>query len=137
MLSQRVVEFSQLRVSAQELTQHREDHVMASFELWSEITTDATGANGVRHDARSGWDSTTAPPGWVIDDRSVRVEWHGQNGSENDYQMAFDDQTPIRPGSPLTFPRTIKVQTHARSPKGFSSGRGWSKIRVVGDFIQL
>lgn len=109
---------------------------MASFEIWSEVTTEATGADGVRHSKHSGWDVNTAPPGHVINRDTVKVEWHSQNGSENSYDLVYDDWEVIVPGTDLKFPRTIKVRTYARSNKGFSSGRGWSKIRVTGEYVK-
>lgn len=109
---------------------------MAGFEIWSEITTKGTDWDGERHDAWSGWDTNTAPAGHVIKQNEVKVEWHSQSGSANTYEMIFSDHVEIIPGTGITLPRTIKVRTYARSPKGSSAGRGWSKIKVVGEYAK-
>ena len=109
---------------------------MAGFDIWSEITSDATEASGARHSAWSGWDKNTAPADHVINNNTVRVEWHGQNGSENSYDLVYEDSIEIVPIPGLKLPSTVKVRTYARSPKGHTSGRGWSKIKVVGDYVK-
>lgn len=109
---------------------------MAGFEIWSEVTTKETGADGVRHSKWSGWDKNTAPKNHVIDDRKVKVEWQSDAGSENTYEMVFENYVEIVPGTELTFPQTIKVRSFARGPKGHLSGRGWSKIKVTGPYIK-
>jgi hypothetical protein len=107
------------------------------FEINSEVTTEPTGGDGVRDSQWSGWDVNTAPPDHVINDRSVKVQWLSDAGSENTYDLVYEDHESIVPGAPdLKFPRTIKVRTFARGPKGNWSGRGWSKIKVTGDYIK-
>ena len=91
----------------------------------------------VQDSAWSGWASFTAPPEHVIDDTTVEVEWQGRAGSENRYEIAFDEHLAIVPGVPgLIFPRIIKVRTYARCPEGHLDGRGWSKIKVMGDYMR-
>ncbi|MBM4433174.1 MAG: hypothetical protein FJ025_04165 [Chloroflexi bacterium] len=109
---------------------------MAGFEIWAECTTKETGGDGVRHSCESGWDTNTAPDGHVINRDTVKVEWHSQAGSENDYDLVYDDWVEIVPGTNLKFPRTIKVRTSARGPKGLWAGRGWSKIKVIGEYVK-
>jgi hypothetical protein len=109
---------------------------MASFEIWSETTTEPTGIDGVRHDSWSGWDVNTAPNGHVINRDTVTVVWHSDAGSENTYELIYDDWVEILPGTELKFPRTIKIRTFARGPKGPAAGRGWSKIQVSGDYVK-
>jgi hypothetical protein len=109
---------------------------MASFEIWSEIITKETGGDGVRDSAWSGWDVNKAPPDHVINRDTVKVEWHSQNGSENSYDLVYDGWVELVPGTNLKFPQTIKVRTFARSPKGHWTGRGWSKIKVTGDYVK-
>ena len=109
---------------------------MANFEIDSEIITKPTGADGVRDSAWSGWDSNTAPPDHVINRDTVRVEWLSQTGSENSYDLVYDDWVELVPGTNLKFPQTIKVRTYARGPKGYLTDRGWSKIKVTGDYVK-
>jgi hypothetical protein len=110
---------------------------MAGFELVSEVTTKETDLDGARHSAWSEWSSTTAPENHVINHNDVKVEWISDNGSENNYQMIFDDWVELIPGTGLKAPRTIKVQTYARSPKGkFGVGRGWTKIKFTGTYVK-
>ncbi|MBD2606689.1 hypothetical protein H6G81_19660 [Scytonema hofmannii FACHB-248] len=80
---------------------------MAGFEIWSEITTQETDFDGARHTATSGWDSNTAPENYVINRDQVKVEWISQNGSENSYDLTYDDWVELVPGTSLKFPRTI------------------------------
>jgi len=107
------------------------------FEITSEVVTGPTGGDDVQDSAWSGWASFTAPHEHLIDDTTVKVEWQGRAGSENRYEIAFDEHLAIVPGVPgLIFPRIIKVRTYARGPKGHFAGRGWSKIKVTGDYMR-
>lgn len=110
---------------------------MASFEITSEVTTRSTGGDGVRDSAWSGWDQNTAPADHVINRDTVKVEWLSQAGSENSFDLVYEDWAEIVPGTGLMFPRTIRVRTYARGPKGHFSGRGWSKIKVTGDYVKF
>ncbi|MGB7412810.1 MAG: hypothetical protein WA902_01240 [Thermosynechococcaceae cyanobacterium] len=109
---------------------------MAGFELSSEVTTKSTDFDGSRHPAWSEWSSAAAPDNHVINHNEVKVEWISDNGSENTYQMIFSDWVELIAGSGLKAPRTIKVQTYARSPKGSLAGRGWTKIKFTGKFVK-
>ncbi|MEC2197828.1 hypothetical protein V7174_13585 [Bacillus subtilis] len=110
---------------------------MADFEIVSEVTTEPTGLDGVRHSAYSNWDSISAPDGHVIDDRSLTYEWLSAAGSENNYEKVLEDFVPILENAPdLKYPQTLKIRTFAKGPKGHSSGRGWSKLKVTGKYIK-
>lgn len=112
---------------------------MAGFEIRSEATTAGTEWDGTRHSAWSGWDAVTAPVDHVINTSQgmIKVEWHSQSGSENNYEIIYADEVDITPTNVgIKLPRTIKVRTYARSPKGSSAGRGWSKIKVTGEFVK-
>src|SRR4051794_2577586 len=61
------------------------------FEITSEVITGSTGGDGPQDSAWSGWVTFTAPPEHVIDDTAVEVEWQGRAGSENRYEIAFDE----------------------------------------------
>jgi hypothetical protein len=109
---------------------------MAGFEIVSEVTTDSTDLDGTRHPAWSEWSSTTAPDDHVINHNDVKVEWLSDNGTDNTYQMIFDDWIELIAGTGLKAPRTIKIQTYARSRKGLLAGRGWTKIKFTGAFVK-
>lgn len=108
-----------------------------SFIITSEVTTKPTGGDGVRHSEWSGWDQNTAPPDHVINRDTVKVKWLSDAGSENSYELVYEDWIEILPGTNLKFPRTIRVRTFARGPKGPFSGRGWSKIEVTGEYVKF
>jgi hypothetical protein len=112
---------------------------MSSFEIASEVTTESTDLDGSRHTAYSDWTSVTAPDGFVINNiqGQVKVEWISDNGSENDVQIIYGDYVEIIPGTGIQLPRSVKVQTYARSPKGPLAGRGWSKVKVTGTYTKL
>lgn len=110
---------------------------MAGFEIVSEVTTRETDFDGTRHSDWSDWTSTTAPAGHVINQNEVKVEWLSDNGSENSHEIIYENLVEIIPGTGIKLPQTIKVRTYARSPKGMGwVGRGWSKIKVTGQFVK-
>jgi len=110
---------------------------MAGFEIVSEITTRGTDFDGTRHSDWSDWTSTTAPANHVIKQNEVKVEWLSDNGSENSYEIIYENLVEIIPGTGIKLPQTIKVRTYARSQKGIGcTGRGWSKIKVTGEFTK-
>ena len=107
------------------------------FEIISEVTTKATTWDGARDSEWSGPSKNTAPDGYVINRDTVKVEWLSDAGSENTYQMHYDDWIEIIPGTGLKFPRTITVRVFARSPKGaFHGKRGWSKVKFTGEYVK-
>ncbi len=111
---------------------------MAGFEIVSEISTRETDFDGTRHSAWSEWTSNTAPADFVINNNEVRVEYLSDNGSENTHEVVYENWVEIVPGTGLKFPQAIKVRTYARSPKGmFWVGRGWTKIKVTGNYIKF
>lgn len=118
----------------------------ADFILKAECTTKATEPNGTRHSCTSQADLLNAPDGCVFNDRELETEdtdndgigwkWIGKNGSENDVYFKFSNPIEIIPGTGLTYPKTVEFWVHARSPKGHSSGRGWSRAIAGGQFIR-
>ncbi|MFP7237452.1 hypothetical protein [Bacillus altitudinis] len=111
---------------------------MSDFEIVSEVTTKPTGLDGIRDSAYSNWDKVTAPDGHVIDDRNLTYEWLSAAGSQNDYEKVLEDYVPILESAPdLKFPQTLQIRTFAKGPKGHGSGRGWSKLKVTGNFIKF
>jgi len=109
---------------------------MANFEIVCEVETKPTGIDGVRDGKWSEWSMNTAPADHVINRDSLKVEWLSDNGSENSYDLLWDDWEVIVPGTVLKFPRTIKVRVYARGPKGYLRGRGWSKVKFTGDYVK-
>lgn len=109
---------------------------MSNFQIAAECKTKETGLDGVRDSEWSAWSSNTAPEGYVINDRIVKHEWVSRAGSENKEEVIFFDHVEIVSGTGLKFPRSIKVRVYARGPKGHASGRGWSQIKVSGDYIK-
>jgi hypothetical protein len=112
---------------------------VAGFEIASEVTTEGTDLDGTRHMAWSEWSSTTAPADFVINNipGKVKTEWISDNGSENNVDIVYADYVEIVPGTGISLPQTIRVQTYARSRKGFGgAGRGWTKVKVTGEYVK-
>jgi hypothetical protein len=96
----------------------------------AEVTTKETGWDGIRHSATSGWTAFTVPPGYVIvKDRSVLREL-SIAGTDNRVTIVYENEVEVIPGSGIMLPRSVKLQVHARSPKGIQSGRGWTKTEL-------
>lgn len=106
------------------------------FEIISEVTTKATACSGERDSDWSGWSKNTAPDGHIINRDTVKVEWLSDAGSENTYEMTYDDWVEIISGTGIKFPRTINVRVFARSSKGHCAGRGWSKVKFTGVYVK-
>jgi hypothetical protein len=102
----------------------------------SEVTTDETGVDGVRHSADSDWTVFTVPANCVINKDKTSVEELTANGSEHYPNVEYADYVEVVPGTGIMAPRTIKVKTHALGPKGFKSGRGWLKVKVHFEYVQ-
>ncbi len=95
-----------------------------SFDKTDEVTTKATGGNGVRHSAGKVV-SQKAPAGFTID-KPAFAESLSQNGSEHSVSpinYVYDDEGRII---------EVNVTIHARSPHGHFKGRGWQKVRLHG-----
>jgi len=109
---------------------------MADFNIQSEITTDDTGANGVRDARFSDWETVIAPVNHVINRDTVSsVELSG-NGDEHRAEIVYDEWVEIVPNTGLQFPRKISVRTYALGPSGHWAGRGWAKYAVSGNFVK-
>jgi hypothetical protein len=106
------------------------------FELVAECMTKETGGDGIRHDSWSEWEKVTAPENHVINNnpQKLHYEWLSAYGSENYHEEIFEDWVDVVPG--LQFPRTFKFRVYARGPKGHFSGRGWSKLKISGEFAK-
>ena len=103
----------------------------------SEVTTKETGTDGVRHSADSEWTVFTVPANCAINEKKTVVNELSAAGSEHDVTVEYADYVEIAPGTDIKQPRTIKVKTHARGPKGHNSGRGWMKVRVHFEYVQF
>jgi len=99
--------------------------------IHTEVTTKGTEWNGKRHSATSDWTTFTAPAGYVIVEKEVQTAWKGRNGSENRVDVTFDDYVEIVPGTGIKQPRTVRIRSHARSPRHHHGARGWTKADVI------
>ncbi|MDK8188801.1 hypothetical protein QP794_01725 [Paenibacillus sp. UMB7766-LJ446] len=109
---------------------------MDNFKIISEVVTKPTGTDGVRNSKWSDWSSITSPGDYIIDTSSLKVKWISDAGSENKYEVRYKDYIRI-PNSLTSHPKTVLFRCFARGPRGFSSGRGWSKIELTGKFKKL
>jgi hypothetical protein len=93
---------------------------MAEFSVVAAVTTPGgTDVDGERESADSAWESITLSGNERFnpnDPNVYSVEWIAQRG-DTEYRVVWDDQTPIPSIPGLTLPRTIRFQTHCRSPK--------------------
>lgn len=98
----------------------------AAQDVTTQCTTGGTGWDGRRKACDSQPTTIRAPEGYVfvVNKHTVRVT--SANGSENDCRFSFDDPVEVVPGTGITQPRSFTAVAHARSPKGHSSGRGWT-----------
>ncbi len=99
--------------------------------IHTEVTTKGTEWNGKRHSATSDWTTFTVPAGHVIVQNEVKTVWKSRAGSENRVDIEFDDYVEIVPGTGIKQPRTIRVRSHARSPRHDRGARGWTKADVI------
>jgi hypothetical protein len=104
------------------------------FELVAECKTKETGLDGVRHDCWSNWSKVTAPENHVIDKNRLGYAWQSAYGSSNYHEEVWEDWVDVVPG--LQFPRTYRFRVYARGPSGYLSGRGWSELKVTGEFVK-
>jgi hypothetical protein len=109
---------------------------MPDFSIVCECTTKATELDGTRHSDKSEWSEVKAPDNHVINKEKVTVDWIGRNGSENDVDIKYEDWEEIVADTGLEYPRKLLARCEARSPRGHASGRGWSKVRISGDFVK-
>jgi hypothetical protein len=133
------------QVAAEDFLESQEDEggsvrvlesTTGTAQLVSECTTEGTRLSGARRSCDSHWSSVTAPPGFVFVKDSASIEWLGQNGSENRYDLQWDDWVEIIPGTGIQQPRTMRLKVHARSPS-CRGCRGWSKVRVTGTYVNF
>ncbi|GAA2845848.1 hypothetical protein Acy02nite_47520 [Actinoplanes cyaneus] len=107
------------------------------FRIAAECTTEPTD-RGVRKSCDSDVTSFPAPAGFWIDQSSVKGEYTSAAGSENSINITYDGLVPVIANVPQTaLPTIINVSVHARSPKGLSPRRGWSKAIVTGTMFSL
>lgn len=109
---------------------------MEAFEIFLEVITRPTGLNGVRHSKWSEWSIIKAPVNFIIDSKSIKVRWVSDAGSENSYEILFEDHIQAKVNSLKYNPRIIKVRAFARGPKGHFTGGGWTKISITGKFCE-
>ncbi|MCA0943270.1 hypothetical protein LCM28_25585 [Salipiger pacificus] len=100
------------------------DIVVQSIKV--ECTTKSTGINGVRNDCYSDWTYLKAPAGYVINEKASTVRLTSGNGSTAICEKKFDGYVEIIPGTGIKQPTSVQIRSHAVSPKGHASGRGWA-----------
>ena len=76
------------------------------------------------------WTTFTVPDGYIINKDKTKVHVHSERGSEHWYQVVYEDDVEIIPGTEIMQPTTIKARTHSRSKKGPGGGGGNMKITV-------
>ncbi|QUI22598.1 hypothetical protein HZI73_09920 [Vallitalea pronyensis] len=128
-------------------------------EVSSETSTKPTKWDGTRYSSNSGWSTFYAPAGKVIfgfgeeekptgtvthtidlknsadvknlpNNSYFKVYITSMNGSENKYIVQLSDYVQIGWNY---YPTKMKVQVHARSPKGSMfelPGRGWTEVKT-------
>ncbi|UOK57375.1 hypothetical protein MGI18_23130 [Bacillus sp. OVS6] len=109
---------------------------MDGFKIFLEVITKPTGHSGVRHSKWSEWSIIKAPVNFVIDPKSIEVQWVSDAGSENSYEILFEDHIQTKVSSLKYNPRIIKVRAFARGPKGYFTGHGWTKISITGKLCE-
>lgn len=90
------------------------------MSISAQCTTDATGGDGVRAACDSEHQRVTAPAGYALAKETILGGLSSGNGSEQERRIGWTDAVDVLPGLPQ--PRTIRLQAHARSPKGHWSG---------------
>lgn len=108
-----------------------------SGSVSSEVTTEPTGLDGVRYSAESGWTVFTVPTHCVINKDLTKVNVLTAAGSEHNPTVEYADYVEVVPGTGVMSPRTIRVKTFARGPRGHAAGRGWLKNRVDFTYVQV
>ena len=104
----------------------------------SEVATRGTKWDGKRYTATSRWTSLTAPVGYIINEKLTKVRVMSAHGSAHSYDLEYRDEVPLFPGHSYKAPRTVRVRTYARSPKGkFHGERGWMEVEVDVFFTKL
>lgn len=107
----------------------------------SEVTTKGTEFDCSRHSRTSDWSEVTVPNGYVYNERTLRKNYISKSGSDNRIDHEWDNYVEIIPGTEIMMPRTLRVRTHARSPKCNYPGhnyqaRGWTKARVTAEYVK-
>jgi hypothetical protein len=104
--------------------------------ITSECTTSPTGPDGARHGCDSDVSRVTAPDGYVFSQNSLQGGETSGAGSEHQCRPGWDDYVEIIPGSGITQPRTLTLQSHALGPKGYMTGRGWVKCAFTANIAK-
>ena len=106
-----------------------------THEIVAECTTRPTGPDGVIHICNSQVSRLTAPGGYVLSEKTLKGGLVESNGSENECRVGWADYVDVIPG--VTQPRTITLQAHAKNPKGYLVGRGWTKCKYTVEMVKL
>lgn len=100
-------------------------------KIRTEVVTKGTGYDGTRESETTDWTEFTAPSGYVIVEKEVKIEYSSKAGSENRVDVEYDNWVEVVPGTGIKQPTKIRVRSHARSPKHKRGARGWTKATVI------
>ena len=103
----------------------------------SEVSTGTTSGTGERVSKDSDWTHFTVPPNCGINKDKTNVSVEVEMGSEHTYELQYDDEVEVVPGTGIKLPRTIRAKTHARSSRGHFGGKGAMKIKVDFTYVQF
>ena len=104
---------------------------VVSQVMTAECTSKATGGNGARNACDTRWEVFTAPEGYVFAKETLKGGETSGNGSEHECRVRWGSYVEVIPGSLITQPTIFKLQAHARSPKGYFTGRGWENCEYT------
>ncbi len=105
------------------------------FSLNSECTTDGTNYKGERKSCDTAHSTFTVPDGYVINEKLLKWSIYNAAGSERDCHYELSNYVEVIPDSGLVQPRTLTYWSHARSPRGHDSGRGWIGCNFSGVYV--
>lgn len=106
-------------------------------EIASEVKTGTSGPDGSRVSEDSEWTKFTVPDDYVINKNKTVVHILEERGSDHTYDLQYEDEVEVAPGTDIRMPRTIKVKTHARSSKGPFGGSGKMSVKVEFYYVKF
>lgn len=123
-----------------------------SFSLVVSVETKPTDGNVLKphqFSAWSDWEFVSAKEGYYINNepydeknnkRGLKLEILSDIGNENRADVIYDNwvEFPSKEieGKTYRYPRTMKVRVHAKSPAKAFGGKGSTKYRYTGFFVQ-
>lgn len=109
-----------------------------NFRYTTSCATRGTKWDGERYSCFSQWSRHTVPSNYVYKQNSLKLQYTSKNGSENACNVRWKDFVVINSLGDIKAPRTIEIQSYARSPKGKGGkGRGWSDCLYTGEYVKF